>query len=89
MSTNPFDDIAQSLAVLTAKVDEINAKVSKPAPEWEPIAQAIASRKKARRTIMAAVSGGQVLSRTVPNQYGRDSLQLRVFDLDRVFPVRL
>lgn len=88
MIPNPFDSLAEQLAALTAKVDALNAKVSSPKPEWEPIADAIATRRKARRTLMAAVRADAIRHKKSVNRLGRESLLLSVADLDQYYPKR-
>lgn len=89
MSTNPFDELAGALATLTAKVDEINAKVSAPRVEWEPISVAAKQRRKGRRALFAAIKSGRVRAKLVPTTTGgKPRHLLNTDDLDQLFPVR-
>lgn len=84
---NPFEELAGSLAVLTAKVDALAAKLGRPQAEWEPINLAVKTRRRSRRTLMWAVKEGRIETKTVPSKRGRYQTLLRTRDLDDLFPV--
>lgn len=87
MGTNPFDDVlAVCQEILTATRDVLN-KISEVRPEWEPLKVAEATRRKGKRTLLAAVTAGLIRSKRIPTSGGKAWL-LNVSDLDRHFPVQ-
>lgn len=90
---NPFDAIFLKIEELGAAVSrvgkavsEVARKVAEPVPEWEAIVQAMQRRKKARKTLMAAMMKGKIRYQRIGEGKCAE-YYLSISDLDALYPV--
>lgn len=91
---NPFEAIEKTLSIMCNLMQathvglmEMRKELAKPRPEWELMATAVRTRRKARETIVAAVDAGEIRAERYSSYGGTKAYRLWVQDLDRVFPV--
>lgn len=85
---NPFEPIQAVLNELLTGMQQVLETLKRPTTEWEPLAVAMATRRKGKAKLLAAVDDGRVRFKRVETRGQHDAWLLNTNDLNHHFPVR-